>query len=388
MQSIRIVVREALTGQALTVMLSGDEVSTSPGGRIAHDGLYLSPGWVDLQVNGLAGYDVNASGLQPEDIGQMARRLWAEGVAAFCPTVVTAAPEHIERCLRMVALACETEPEVRASVPGIHLEGPYLSPVEGFRGVHPAQHIHPPSWDEFSRWQEAAGGRIRLVTLAPEQPGSVDFIRRLVSMGVVVAIGHSQASTRDIAAAADAGATLSTHLGNGIAATIRRHPNPIWDQLADDRLFASAIFDGFHLPPSVMRVFIRAKGVARMLLVSDAVALARMAPGVYDSPVGGKVELHSSGRLNLLGTEYLAGSASLMTDGFENALRLAGCSLADAVQMVAINPLRVLPGKLPASNTLFRWDPQAQRLTVLATLRAGHALYVSPELRNYHSDNE
>ncbi len=388
MQSIRVVVREALTDQVITVELSDDVVSVSPGGRIGHDSLYLSPGWVDLQVNGLAGYDVNAPGLQPEDVGQMARRLWAEGVVAFCPTVVTAAPAHIERCLRMVALACETEREVRASVPGIHLEGPYLSPVEGFRGVHPAQYIHPPDWDEFCRWQDAAGGRIRLVTLAPEQPGSVDFTRRLVSTGVVVAIGHSQASTRDIAAAVDAGATLSTHLGNGIAATIRRHPNPIWDQLADDRLFASAIFDGFHLPPSVMRVFVRAKGIARMLLVSDAVALARMPPGVYDSPVGGKVELNPDGRLNLLGTEYLAGSASLLRDGFENALRLAGCSLADAVQMVAVNPLRVLPAALAPSSTLFRWESQEQRLTVLGTLRAGRALYVSPELHNYHSDNQ
>jgi N-acetylglucosamine-6-phosphate deacetylase len=307
---------------------------------------------------------------------------------AFCPTVVTAAPEHIERCLRMLALACEGEPGVRASVPGIHLEGPYLSPVEGFRGAHPAQHIHPPDWDEFCRWQDAAGGRIRLVTLAPEQPGSVDIIKRLVSTGIVVAIGHSQAGTRDIAAAADAGATLSTHLGNGIAATIRRHPNPIWDQLADDRLYASVIFDGFHLPANVMRVFIRAKGIARTLLVSDAVALARMPPGVYDSAVGGKVELHPNGRLNLFGTEYLAGSASLMRDGFENALRLAGCSLADVVQMVAINPLRVLPGALPAANTLFRWEAEPQRLTVLATLRAGRALYLSPELHRYHSDRE
>jgi N-acetylglucosamine-6-phosphate deacetylase len=385
---MRIVAREVLTGQAMAVELSGDIVTLSPGGRVVHESLYLSPGWVDLQVNGLAGYDVNAPGLQPEDVSQMAHRLWAEGVVAFCPTVVTAAPEHIERCLHMVALACDTLPEVRASVPGIHLEGPYLSPVEGTRGVHPAQYIHPPDWDEFCRWQEVAGGRIRLVTLAPEQPGSIDFIRRLVSTGVVVAIGHSQAGTRDIAAAAEAGATLSTHLGNGIAATIRRHPNPIWDQLADDRLFASAIFDGFHLPANVMRVFIRAKGVGRMVLVSDAVALARMPPGVYDSPVGGKVELHANGCLNLLGTEYLAGSASLMKDGFENALRLAGCSLADAVQMAAVNPLRVLPGAPPEGYTLFRWEAEQQRLTVLATLRAGRALYLSPELHQYQSDKE
>jgi N-acetylglucosamine-6-phosphate deacetylase len=383
---MRILARDVLTGRTLAVELSGDSASVSPGGSLVHEDLYLSPGWVDLQVNGLAGYDVNGPGLQPQEVSQMARRLWAEGVTAFCPTVVTAAPEHIERCLRLVARACDTEPDARASVLGIHLEGPYLSPVEGTRGVHPAQHIHPPDWDEFNRWQEAAGGRIRLVTLAPEQPGSTRFIRRLVSMGVVVAIGHSHAGTRDLAAAADAGATLSTHLGNGIAATIRRHPNPIWDQLADDRLFASVIFDGFHLPPNVMRVFLRAKGVARTLLVSDAVALARMPPGVYDSPVGGQVELHANGCLNLLGTEYLAGSASLMKDGFENALKLAGCSLAEAVQLAAVNPLRVLPGALPAAHTLFRWEAEPQRLTVLATLSGGRALYLAPELPRYSSD--
>lgn len=383
---MHIVAREVLSGQPVAVDLSGDGVSVSPGGRLVHDGLYLSPGWVDLQVNGLAGYDVNSSNLQPEDVGQMARRLWAEGVAAFCPTVVTASPAHIERCLRRVALACETVPDARASVLGIHLEGPYLSPADGTRGVHPAEHIHPPDWDEFCRWQDAAGGLIRIVTLAPEQPGSVDFIRRLVGAGIVVAIGHSQAGTGDIAAAADAGATLSTHLGNGIAATIHRHPNPIWDQLADDRLHASFIFDGFHLPANVMRVFIRAKGVARTILVSDAVALARMPPGIYDSPVGGKVELHANGCLNLLGTEYLAGSASLLKDGVENALRLAGCSLAEAVQMAAVNPLKLLGAAPQAASTLFRWEADQERLTVLATLRASRVLYVSPELQHFHTD--
>ena len=383
---MRIVAQEAVTGEALAIELDGDKVRVSPGGSLKHGDLYLSAGWVDLQVNGLAGFDVNSPGLRPEDVSRMTRRLWAEGVAAFCPTVVTASAAHIERCLRMIALACQTEPETQASVLGIHLEGPYLSPAEGTRGVHPIEHIHAPDWDEFSRWQSAAGGQIRLVTLAPEQPGSANFIRRLVGSGVVVAIGHSQASTSDIAAAVDAGATLSTHLGNGIATNIRRHPNPIWDQLAEDRLYASLIFDGFHLPPNVMRVFVRAKGVGRAILVSDAVALARMPPGIYDSPVGGKVELHDNGRLNLFGTEYLAGSASLMKDGFENALRLAGCSIAEAVQMAAINPLRLLPSASVPASTLFRWEAEPQRLTVLATLRGERALYLSPELEHFQSE--
>jgi N-acetylglucosamine-6-phosphate deacetylase len=385
---MHIVVHEVLTGQALAVELNGDRVGLSPTSRKPCSSLYLSPGWLDLQVNGFAGFDLNAPGLQPDDVSQLARRLWSEGVAAFCPTVVTASAAHIERCLHMIAMAYETAPEAQAAILGIHLEGPYLSPADGTHGAHPAEHIHPPDWDEFCRWQAAAQGLIRLVTLAPEQPGAIDFIRRLVAAGIAVAIGHSEASTRDITAAAAAGATLSTHLGNGIAITIRRHPNPIWDQLADDRLYASVIFDGFHLPASVMRVIVRAKGIDRTLLVSDAVALARMPPGVYDSSVGGQVELHASGRLNLRGSEYLAGSASSMKDGVENALRLAGCSLAEAIHMAAVTPLRVLRIAGPAASTLFRWQSEQQQLTVLAVLREGRALYVSPELQQYGQEEK
>jgi N-acetylglucosamine-6-phosphate deacetylase len=132
-----------------------------------------------------------------------------------------------------------------------------------------------------------------------------------------------------------------------------------------------------------MRVFVRAKGVARTLLVSDAVALARMPPGVYDTPVGGQVELRADGRLNLLGTEYLAGSASSIKDGFEIALRQAGCSLSEAVRMAAVNPLQVLRAAPLAAHTLFRWDTGQQQLTVLATLRAGRALYLSPDLHHF-----
>lgn len=380
---MHIVVHEVLTDQAVAVEFDGDRVGLSPASTVPNDSLYLSPGWLDIQVNGFAGFDMNAPGLQPEDVTQMARRLWAEGVTAFCPTVVTASGAHIERCLRMIATAYETSPDARAAILGIHLEGPYLSPATGTSGAHPAEHIHPPHWDEFCRWQAAAQGLIRIVTLAPEQPGAIDFIRRLTASGIAVAIGHSEASTHDLTAAADAGATLSTHLGNGIAVTIRRHPNPIWDQLADDRLYASVIFDGIHLPASVMRVIIRAKGIDRTLLVSDAVALARMPPGVYNTPVGGPVELHPSGRLNLLGTEYLAGSASSLKDGVENALRLAGCSLAEAIRMAAVNPLKVLRVAAPEANTLFRWEAANQQLTVLAVLRGGHALFVSPELQRY-----
>jgi N-acetylglucosamine-6-phosphate deacetylase len=376
-------VHDLSSTSTLRLEISGHQAVLTPAGSISPPpGLFLSPGWVDLQVNGFAGLDLNSPDLQPEHVGQMVRRFWAEGVAAVYPTIITAAPGRIDYCLRQVAAACEQDAAARAAIPGIHLEGPYLSPADGTRGVHPAEHIHPPDWDEFARWQEAAGGRIRIVTLAPEQPGSVPFIERLVRAGIVVAVGHSDATTAQLADAVAAGATLSTHLGNGIRLMLRRHPNPIWDQLADDRLCATAIFDGFHLPDSVMRVLLRAKGPDRLILVSDAVALARMPPGVYDTPVGGKVELHANGHLTQYASDYLAGSASSLRDAVETALRL-GCSPAEVARLVAHNPDRAVPHPRPQSHTLFRWDPAQPAFTVLATLVEGQAVYRAPELTHY-----
>src|SRR5699024_7218193 len=161
-----------------------------------------------------------------------------------------------------------------------------------------------------------------LVTLAPELGGSEAFIRELVGRGVRVAIGHSLADGGQLAAAAAAGATLSTHLGNGLPAELPRHQHPLWDQLADDRLTASAIFAGHHLPDNLLRVLHRVKAPERLILTSDAVALAGLPPGVYEGQVGGKVELHPNGRLTMHGSEYLAGSASSLLDGVNTALRV------------------------------------------------------------------
>ncbi len=356
-----------------------------PGGDTPAPGLFLSPGWFDLQVNGFAGYDINAADVEPATVAGMVRRLWQEGVARCCPTIVTQSFEHITRCARAVALACEEDAHIAASVAGIHLEGPYISPLDGARGAHPREHVRPADWDEFARWQEAAGGRIRLVSLAPETPGAVPFIRRLTQAGIVVGLAHTLATTDEIAAAVDAGATLSTHLGNGAPAMLPRHPNMIWDQLAEDRLWASAIFDGHHLPASVMKVIARAKGAARTILVSDAVALARMPPGVYENAIGGKVELQPNGRLSVFGTPYLAGSTSSLKDCVENAVRLAGCTLAQAAQMASLNPARLLQGEAPSgrrTHTLFKWDERARRATILATIVDGAVVYADASGNN------
>ena len=184
--------------------------------------------------------------------------------------MITAPPADLLHGVRTIARACEASREVERRVLGIHLEGPYLSEVEGYRGAHPLASIRDPDEDEFARLLDASGGRLAIVTLAPERPGAVGLIRRAVNAGVVVAIGHTAADADQIRAAVDAGATLSTHLGNGIAANLPRHPNPIWDQAGEDRLFASLIADGHHLGPSVLRSLVRAKTADRVVLIGDA----------------------------------------------------------------------------------------------------------------------
>jgi N-acetylglucosamine-6-phosphate deacetylase len=240
-----------------------------------------------------------------------------------------------------MADACAGDPRIARAVAGIHVEGPFISPEDGPRGAHPREHVRAPDWDEFLAFQQAAGGRIRLLTLSPEWPDAAAFIRRVVASGVVVAIGHTAASPESLREAIAAGARLSTHLGNGCHAMLPRHPNYIWEQLAADELSASLIADGHHLPPSVVKTFIRAKGVNRTILVSDAVALAGMPPGAYEW-LGLKVTLSSDGRIGLTGTPFLAGAALSLAAALGRVMAFAGVSMADAVTMASTNPARLL----------------------------------------------
>jgi N-acetylglucosamine-6-phosphate deacetylase len=204
--------------------------------------------------------------------------------------------------------------------------------------------VRPPDLDEFRRWQDAAHGRIRILTLSPEWPDAPRYIERITAEGVVASIGHTQATAAQIADAVSAGATLSTHLGNGAHQLLRRHPNYIWDQLAEDRLMAGFIVDGHHLGPAFLKSAIRAKTVERSVLVTDAATPAGATPGRYaiaDQPV----DLTEDGRVVLAGTDRLAGSALNMCRGVENLMRLAGLSLADAIRMATLNPARA--GRLP-----------------------------------------
>jgi N-acetylglucosamine-6-phosphate deacetylase len=301
-------------------------------------GLYIAPGFIDLQVNGFLGVDFNDPKCTMEQIARSIRGLFATGVARFYPTVITGSPADMLGALRNLKCAKETLRE-GAAMDGFHVEGPHISPDDGPRGAHPRRWVRPPDLDEFHRWQEATGNQVRIVTLAPDWPQSLRYIEAIAAEGVVASIGHTNATTQQLADAVSAGASLSTHLGNGAHAVMRRHPNYLWEQLAEDRLMADFIVDGIHLPPSFLKVALRAKTVARSVLITDAAAPAGCPPGRYQ--LGEQaVELTADNRVMLVGQERLAGSALRMDRGVENLMRIAGLSLADAVRMATTNAAR------------------------------------------------
>jgi N-acetylglucosamine-6-phosphate deacetylase len=371
---------DALTGNAIAITFDNSIREVSP--ALAPPGVYLAPGWIDLQVNGFAAVDYNHPQTPLSEIARSVRALHSTGVVRFYPTVITGAPADMEKSLRNLARAADSLPEGPA-IAGLHVEGPHISPEDGPRGAHPRRWVRPPDLDEFRRWQDAAAHRIRIVTLSPEWPSAPRYIERIVAEGVVAAIGHTQATAAQIADAVSAGATLSTHLGNGAHSLLRRHPNYIWDQLAEDRLWADFIVDCIHLDASFLKVALRAKSLDRSVLITDAVAPAGAAPGRYR--IGEQeVDLNSEGRVVLAGQDRLAGSALFMHRGIANLIRLAGLSLPDAVRLATVNPARagavpaactaLVPGA-PADFVQFRYDPAPPRLEIISTWRGGSQVF-------------
>lgn len=297
--------------------------------------LYLAPGWIDIQVNGFAGCDFNDPRAAHDEIARAIRAQFASGVTRFYPTVITGAPEDMEAALRNLSRAKDSLAE-GAAIEGFHVEGPHIGIDDGPRGAHPKRWVRPPDFDEFRRWQQAAGGLVRIVTLSPEWPEAPRYIERIVEEGAVASIGHTGASARQIADAVAAGASLSTHLGNGAHAVMRRHPNYIWDQMAEDRLMADFIVDGIHIGAAFLKTALRAKGIGRSVLITDASSPAGAAPGRYY--LGEQaVDLTADHRVVLAGTEKLAGSALRMDRALENVIRMAGVSLPNAVRMATVN---------------------------------------------------
>jgi N-acetylglucosamine-6-phosphate deacetylase len=369
--------------------IAGGQLTPHPGVALSQaydlggEDLRIAPGLIDIQINGYDGVDFNNLDTNAEQIVAATRRLWRAGVTAFCPTIITESFDHILKCVSNLVRAAEESPEFARALIGVHIEGPFISPEDGPRGAHPKQHARPPDWNEFQRWRDAARGRIRIVTLSPEWPGAIDFIERAAADGVVVAIGHTAATPAQIADAARAGARLSTHLGNGSHAKIDRHPNYIWEQLANDDLWASFIVDGHHLPPSVVKCFLRSKGVARSILVTDAIAAAGKPAGRYR--LGNvEVEVTSARRVNLPGTPYLAGSALEMNEAIAKTVQYSDATLDDALRMASANPAELLGagsefGSIEigrrADLVLFRWNEDNSTFDVAATIVNGEMVY-------------
>lgn len=315
---------------------------------------FSGPAFVDLQVNGFAGVDYNATDASTEQILASFVAMEGTGVGLCLPTIITSTTAHFAACARRLLAARHP------LVAGLHMEGPYISRLDGYRGAHPLECVSEASIDDFRRRQDAAEGRITLLTLAPEVPGAVPLIAYAVETGVRVAIGHSQATATQLAEAVAAGASLSTHLGNGCPAVLPRHPNVIWDQLATDALAASLIADGHHLPPATLRVMVRAKTPARCLLVSDAIMAAGAAPGRYRL---GHLEVESApdGRVAAPGSATLAGSSLTMCAAVGHACRWATQDVGAAWAMASTQPASFL-GVEPRGRATVAWSEDYARV--------------------------
>jgi N-acetylglucosamine-6-phosphate deacetylase len=340
---------------------------------------WIAPAFFDLQINGCHGKAFSSPGLTIEDVQCVVDVCRRHGIVELLPTVVTNSHAVLVHGLATLRQARERDKALARALPGIHLEGPYISAEDGPRGAHPRHHVRAPDWDEFCHLQDAAGGLIRLVTLAPEHPGALDFIERLTASGIVAALGHTGADGACIREAIDAGARLSTHLGNGSHAVLPRHPNYIWEQLAADQLWASIICDGHHLPVSVMRCILRVKSPARTILTCDASSLAGLPPGRYET-WDQEFDVLPEGKIVVPGTQFLAGSWAFTDQCVRHVLSLGDSTLTDAVDMASARPRTLLglperrlePGH-PADLVLFDWAP-GKDWRLRATISAGQVI--------------
>lgn len=305
--------------------------------------VYIAPGFIDNQVNGYKGVSFAFAGsdkLSYSDIKYVVREIWKEGFTTFLPTLTSNDHDVLMKNLALLA-EVKNDPETLGAIPGFHLEGPYISPEDGYRGAHPLEYIRPPDWNEFMEFYKASGKKILQITLAPEVAGALDFISKCREMGIVVALGHHNASAETIQAAVDRGAQICTHLGNGTANSINRFHNPFWSQLADDRLSISIICDGFHLLPEQIKVFYKVKGADNIIITSDVTSFAGLPVGDYVTPEGVKIKLTPEGKLWDPEKNILYGSAAPVRRGIGHIMEVTGCTMEEAVKMCSTNAARL-----------------------------------------------
>jgi N-acetylglucosamine-6-phosphate deacetylase len=316
---------------------------------------YTGPGLVDLQVNGYAGIDFNGTDdvFTPETFHMIREKMNSRGVMVSLPTFITASPARLESNCRAYAKLVENDTALAAAFPKLHIEGPFISSVEGPRGAHPLEHAINPvdAPDLMTRLQEASGGRLGIITLAPELPGALELIAWCRDNGIVSAAGHTNATAAEIRAGAEAGLVMSTHLGNGSHQMLPRMDNYIQAQLAEDGLFASFIADGHHVPFFTLKNFIRAKRFEKTVLVSDAIMAADFGPGFYQ--LGDfEVEVSETLRCTKVGHAGLAGSALTMDLGVINTTLHTDASFEEAWTMASTRPAQLVGIPVPGDITV------------------------------------
>lgn len=348
------------------------------------DFLIVAPGLIDNQVNGYAGIDFSGEQLLLLDVIAATVGLWKSGVTTFLPTLVTNSVPNLIRNLGVLNSALALK-EVGLSVPGFHLEGPWLSKMEGFRGCHREDQLILPDLNLLMKFQDAAGGNIVQLTLAPELPGTIEILDYCLLNNIKTAIGHSNANGEEVRNACDHGVVLSTHLGNGCANLIHRHNNPIWPQLAESRMVPTVIADGHHLTPDELSVFLKVKGSSHLILTSDITYLAGMPAGRYQF-AGAEVILTEDGMLKSADQDVLAGASLPLLRGVENMIRFTGCTLGEAINMASKNVARIfgwtdrgvlLPGK---RADLLLIENKSGKLNIEKTIVAGEIVYQANQL--------
>ena len=373
---LKIVAAHFRTGATFEFTIAGARLIRRRRVRAKTD-VVFGPGFLDLQCNGYAGIDFNHQDTTAEQMAVAIRAMWRDGCAHVLPTLITASSERLNLLFRRLVDALEKDADVAASVPGFHLEGPFMSPKEGARGAHPLAHMREVSRKLWREWQRAADGRIVLMTVAPEVGGVLPFIRQLRSENVLPALGHTMADAAMIARACEAGALMTTHLGNGCPQMMHRHANPVFAQLSEDSLAASIISDGVHLPPEIVRLYHRVKGAARIVLVTDAMSAAGAPAGRYT--IGDLViEVGKNRVVRQPGSPNLAGSALTMSEAVAKYVEMTGVSLAESWEAASLRPWALLRTagavkRVPSSTVLARWH--GGRLDVLATLRGQRVLW-------------
>lgn len=319
------------------------------------------PGLFDLQVNGYAGVDFNSTELTPDALDHALHAMLRAGVTHCLPTLITAAEAVLTTRIHALDHAIRSSRLGPLMVVGIHLEGPFLNPTPGYAGCHPATAMVPPDRGLLERILSNIGTRIRLLTLAPELPGSTPLIEWAVQRGIGVAMGHTAADHETVARAAAAGVSLSTHLGNALPQPQPKFLNPMIAQLAEDRLLASFIADGIHVPPHALGVLLRAKGPERSILVTDATAAADAVIGIHEF-AGMRIEHAADGSVREPGSDVLAGSALRLDQAVRNVVGWGFATAEQAVSMASARPALLLAVDLAPDAV--EWDDSLLPRTV------------------------